>query len=61
MKTNKYYLIGTMAAFAIFPVITFLFFRGNSDAHGYADKYIADSKIVRLRFLGVVECCMILL
>ena len=48
MKTNKYHLIGTMAAFAIFPVITFLFFRGNSDAHGYADKYIADSKIVKI-------------
>ena len=48
MKTNKYYLIGTMAAFAIFPVITYLFFRGNSDAYGYADKYIADSKIVKI-------------
>ena len=48
MKTNKYHLIGTMAAFAIFPVITYLFFRGNSDAYGYADKYIADSKIVKI-------------
>ena len=48
MKTNKYHLIGTMAAFAIFPVITFLFFRGNGDAYGYADKYIADSEIVKI-------------
>ena len=48
MKTNKYHLIGTMAAFAIFPVITYLFFRGNGDAYGYADKYIADSKIVKI-------------
>ena len=48
MKTNKYHLIGTMAAFAISPLITFLFFRGNGDAYGYADKYIADSKIVKI-------------
>ena len=48
MKTNKYYLIGTMAAFAICPLITFLFFRGNGDAYGYADKYIADCKIVKI-------------
>ena len=48
MKTNKYHLIGTMAAFAIFPVITYLFFRGNGDAYGYTDKYIADSKIVKI-------------
>ena len=48
MKTNKYHLIGTMAAFAIFPVITYLFFRGNGDAYGYADKYIADCKIVKI-------------
>ena len=37
-----------MAAFAISPLITFLFFRGNGEAYGYADKYIADSKIVRI-------------
>ena len=48
MKINKYHLIGTMAAFAISPLITFLFFRGNGDAYGYADKYIADSKIVKI-------------
>ena len=48
MKTNKYHLIGTMAAFAICPLITYLFFRGNGDAYGYADKYIADSKIVKI-------------
>ena len=48
MKTNKYHLIGTMAAFAICPLITFLFFRGNGAAYGYADKYIADSKIVKI-------------
>ena len=48
MKTNKYHLIGTMAAFAISPLITFLFFRGNGEAYGYADKYIADSKIVKI-------------
>ena len=48
MKINKYHLIGTMVAFAISPLITFLFFRGNGDAYGYADKYIADSKIVKI-------------
>nr|WP_315393310.1 hypothetical protein [uncultured Prevotella sp.] len=48
MKTNKYHLIGTMAAFAIFPVITYLFFRGNGDAYDYVDKYIADSEIVKI-------------
>ena len=49
MKINSTYVWSNLVAVPVlFSIITYLFYRGNTDAYDYVDTYLKQSKVIKL-------------
>ena len=49
MKINSTYVWSNLVVVPVlFYIITYLFYRGNTDAYDYVDTYLKQSKVIKL-------------